>query len=57
MKFFTLLNSFYLFLYFQGRTFGALIKNFLQLSGPLNDTYLPLYETPEGRKYLLLIMF
>lgn len=33
-----------------GRTFAALIKNFLQLSGPLNDTYLPLYNTDEGRK-------
>ncbi|XP_058815783.1 beta-alanyl-dopamine/carcinine hydrolase isoform X1 [Topomyia yanbarensis] len=33
-----------------GRTFAAIIKNFLQLSGPLNDTYLPLYKTDEGRK-------
>lgn len=33
-----------------GRTFAALIKKFLQLSGPLNDTYLPLYNTDEGRK-------
>lgn len=33
-----------------GRTFAAVIKNFLQLSGPLNDTYLPLYNTDEGRK-------
>ncbi|XP_063706790.1 beta-alanyl-dopamine/carcinine hydrolase [Culicoides brevitarsis] len=33
-----------------GRTFGAIIKNFLQLSGPLNESYLPLYNTPEGRK-------
>lgn len=33
-----------------GRTFAAIIKNFLQLSGPLNDTYLPLYNTDEGRK-------
>lgn len=33
-----------------GRNFAALIKNFLQLSGPLNDTYLPLYNTDEGRK-------
>ncbi|XP_055623053.1 beta-alanyl-dopamine/carcinine hydrolase [Toxorhynchites rutilus septentrionalis] len=33
-----------------GRTFAALIKNFLQLSGPLNETYLPLYNTDEGRK-------
>ncbi|XP_055534888.1 beta-alanyl-dopamine/carcinine hydrolase isoform X1 [Wyeomyia smithii] len=33
-----------------GRNFASLIKNFLQLSGPLNDTYLPLYNTDEGRK-------
>ncbi|XP_058443910.1 beta-alanyl-dopamine/carcinine hydrolase [Malaya genurostris] len=33
-----------------GRTFAAIIRNFLQLSGPLNDTYLPLYNTDEGRK-------
>ncbi|XP_050083525.1 uncharacterized protein LOC126570075 [Anopheles aquasalis] len=33
-----------------GRTFGAIIKNFLQLSGPLNESYLPLYNTDEGRK-------
>uniref|UniRef100_A0A182IPH6 Peptidase C45 hydrolase domain-containing protein n=1 Tax=Anopheles atroparvus TaxID=41427 RepID=A0A182IPH6_ANOAO len=32
-----------------GRTFASTIKNFLQLSGPLNDTYLPLYHTDEGR--------
>lgn len=35
----------------QGRTFGSIIKNFLQLSGPLNEAYLPLYNTTEGRKY------
>lgn len=33
-----------------GRNFAAIIKSFLQLSGPLNDTYLPLYNTDEGRK-------
>lgn len=33
-----------------GRTFAAIIKNFLQLSGPLNNCYLPLYHTEEGRK-------
>lgn len=33
-----------------GRTFASLIKNFLQLSGPLNETYLPMYNTDEGRK-------
>uniref|UniRef100_A0A336LZZ7 CSON009415 protein n=3 Tax=Culicoides sonorensis TaxID=179676 RepID=A0A336LZZ7_CULSO len=33
-----------------GRTFGAIIKNFLQLSNPLNESYLPLYNTDEGRK-------
>ncbi|XP_055909851.1 beta-alanyl-dopamine/carcinine hydrolase [Eupeodes corollae] len=32
-----------------GRTFAAIIKSFLQLSQPLNEVYLPLYATDEGR--------
>ena len=42
--------------YFQGRTFGSLIHNFLKLSGPLNNVYLPLYHTPDGRKYIKLLI-
>uniref|UniRef100_A0A1B0CNI7 Peptidase C45 hydrolase domain-containing protein n=1 Tax=Lutzomyia longipalpis TaxID=7200 RepID=A0A1B0CNI7_LUTLO len=33
-----------------GRTFGALIREFLTLSEPLNSTYLPMYNTSEGRQ-------
>ncbi|XP_030386499.1 uncharacterized protein LOC115633244 [Scaptodrosophila lebanonensis] len=33
-----------------GRTFGSMIKNFLVLSSPLNDSYLPLYGTPQGKQ-------
>ncbi|KAI5729384.1 hypothetical protein M8J76_001962 [Diaphorina citri] len=33
-----------------GRTFSGIIKSFLETSGPLNDTYLPLYETDAGRR-------
>ncbi|EDW54743.1 uncharacterized protein LOC6620465 [Drosophila sechellia] len=33
-----------------GRTFGSMIKNFLILSKPLNETYLPLYQSPKGRQ-------
>ncbi|XP_059618007.1 beta-alanyl-dopamine/carcinine hydrolase [Phlebotomus argentipes] len=32
-----------------GRTFASLIREFLTLSEPLNNTYLPLYNTSEGR--------
>ncbi|XP_061392311.1 beta-alanyl-dopamine/carcinine hydrolase [Musca vetustissima] len=32
-----------------GRTFASMIKNFLLLSGPLNDVYLPLYATEKGK--------
>ncbi|XP_037937663.1 uncharacterized protein LOC119671184 [Teleopsis dalmanni] len=32
-----------------GRTFGSVIKSFLQLSGPLNESYLPLYNTEKGK--------
>lgn len=33
-----------------GRTFGALIKNFLSLSGPLNEEFIPIYNTPKGKE-------
>ncbi|XP_054729751.1 beta-alanyl-dopamine/carcinine hydrolase [Anastrepha obliqua] len=33
-----------------GRTFASIIKNFLLLSTPLNESYLPLYKKDEGRK-------
>ncbi|XP_044731863.1 uncharacterized protein LOC123294784 [Chrysoperla carnea] len=33
-----------------GRNFAAIIKEFLETSRPLNDEYIPLYETKEGRK-------
>lgn len=32
----------------QGRTFAAIIRSFVELSGPLNKDYLPIYNTPEG---------
>uniref|UniRef100_A0A1B0FPQ1 Uncharacterized protein n=1 Tax=Glossina morsitans morsitans TaxID=37546 RepID=A0A1B0FPQ1_GLOMM len=32
-----------------GRTFASLIKSFLQLSIPLNNEYLPLYNTEKGK--------
>lgn len=38
----------------QGRTFGSMIKNFLMLSQPLNETYLPQYNTTKGREYTLV---
>lgn len=38
----------------QGRTFGSMIKNFLMLSQPLNETYLPQYNTTKGREYALV---
>lgn len=28
-----------------------MIKNFLLLSNPLNESYLPLFETPKGSEY------
>lgn len=40
----------------QGRTFGALIKSFLQLAGPLNEDYLPMYNTPAGSKSYIACM-
>lgn len=36
----------------QGRTFAAIIKSYLQLSEPLNDVFLPMYDTEKGSKYL-----
>ncbi|KAJ6638955.1 hypothetical protein Bhyg_11693, partial [Pseudolycoriella hygida] len=33
-----------------GRTFGSLIKNFLLLSGPLNEEFIPIYNTPTGKE-------
>ncbi|XP_067639609.1 beta-alanyl-dopamine/carcinine hydrolase isoform X3 [Eurosta solidaginis] len=33
-----------------GRTFASIIKSFLQLCNPLNESYLPLYNKDEGRK-------
>lgn len=33
-----------------GRTFGSIIKSFLQLAAPLNEEYLPLYNTAKGRE-------
>lgn len=33
----------------QGRTFSGLIHQLLKTYGPLNDEYLPLYETPAGK--------
>lgn len=35
---------------FQGRTFRGLIQSFVENHGPLNNVYLPLYKTPEGKK-------
>ncbi|XP_031628712.1 uncharacterized protein LOC116344357 [Contarinia nasturtii] len=32
-----------------GRTFAALIKSFLEICGPLNNEYLPLYKTVKGK--------
>lgn len=34
----------------QGRTFSGLIHSHVATHGPLNTVYLPLYETPDGRK-------
>lgn len=36
--------------YSQGRTFSSLIKEFLEKSSQLNDHFLPVYNTEEGRK-------
>lgn len=33
-----------------GRTFSGLIRSFLNVYKPLNETYLPLYETEAGKK-------
>lgn len=43
----------YLGVVVQGRTFSAIIKSFLTLSSPLNDVYLPIYNTKEGSKFTL----
>lgn len=37
-------------LLFQGRTFASLIQGYLDISGALNNVYLPLYETSRGRQ-------
>lgn len=34
----------------QGRTFAKMIQNFVDIYSPLNDTYLPLFATEEGKK-------
>ena len=34
---------------FQGKTFSRMIADFVQIYGPLNETYLSVYETPRGR--------
>lgn len=36
--------------YFQGRTFSKMINDFVDCYGPLNETYLGVYNTKEGRK-------
>ncbi|XP_076242090.1 C45 family peptidase tan [Calliopsis andreniformis] len=33
-----------------GRTFSGLIQNFVKTYNPLNETYLPMYETEAGKK-------
>ncbi|XP_058808212.1 beta-alanyl-dopamine/carcinine hydrolase isoform X2 [Phymastichus coffea] len=33
-----------------GRTFAKIIRDFVDQYGPLNETYLALYETPDGRR-------
>lgn len=35
---------------FQGRNFASLIQNYVKTYNPLNEVYLPLYETEAGRK-------
>ncbi|XP_032668197.1 uncharacterized protein LOC116842712 isoform X2 [Odontomachus brunneus] len=37
-------------LFAQGRTFAKMIQNFVDIYPPLNDTYLPLFATEEGKK-------
>lgn len=34
----------------QGRTFASIIHSFLEKSVTLNETYLPLFNTENGRK-------
>ncbi|XP_031347224.1 uncharacterized protein LOC116173707 isoform X2 [Photinus pyralis] len=34
----------------KGRTFAALIQNFLEICSTLNEEFIPAYNTPEGRK-------
>lgn len=38
------------FLQFQGRTFSGLINNYIENYRPLQDTYLSMYNTKEGKK-------
>lgn len=38
------------YIFCQGRTFSGIIKHFLKIYRPLNETYLPLYETEAGKK-------
>lgn len=34
----------------QGRTFASLIREFVNVFKPLNEAFIPLYNSPEGRK-------
>ena len=34
----------------QGRTFAKMIQDFVDIYSPLNETYLPLFATKEGKK-------
>lgn len=36
--------------FFQGRTFASIIQDFVSTSSALNDSYLPIYNTPDGLK-------
>lgn len=36
--------------FLQGRTFAGLIKNFLGVFKPLTESFIPLYNSPEGRE-------
>lgn len=36
--------------FFQGRTFRTIIQEFVNVNPVLNDSYIPTYETPEGKK-------
>lgn len=39
-----------LFFLLQGRTFASLIREFVNVFKPLNEAFIPLYNSPEGRK-------